>query len=401
MLGPRTVTGGPAVVAEQELVGSLWRLPAMRALVVASLLGFVSFSLTIASLPSWAVSGGAPLAVAGLVTTAMLGATVAVQTAVPAMVRRFGIGPVLAAGLVALGAPAPLYALDPGVAWLSAVSVVRGGGFAVLTVLGFTLCAQIVPVARRGEAIGVFGLSVALPNLAAVPAGVALTLAGSFPLVAWLAVVPVAGALLVPAVVRAVPPDAMGGRAGGMVAAARAVWAPSLLLGLVTLTGGGLVTFLPIERPDGVVATVALLVFGASSAVTRWRAGLLADRSVGPRLLVPVSLVVSAVGMAMVAGGLVLDQGSATAVVGGALVFGAGYGALQNLTLMSAFARAPEGGATAASAVWNASFDLGTAVGALAVGAVAGWIGLPAGFGLLAVLLVLTLPVAFVATRPR
>ena len=60
----------------------------------------------------------------------------------------------------------------------------------------------------------------------------------------------------------------------------------------------------------------------------------------------------------------------------GAAVFGAGYGATQNLTLVAAFARAGENGTTTASAMWNASFDAGTATGALALGFLAAGIGL-------------------------
>src|SRR5205085_10800457 len=102
-----------------------------------------------------------------------------------------GIGPVLAAGLVALGAPAPLYVLSDGLGWLSAVSAVRGAGFAVLTVLGSSLAALVVPPERRGESIGLYGLAIAVPNLVAVPAGVALVLAGHSGSVAWLAASPV------------------------------------------------------------------------------------------------------------------------------------------------------------------------------------------------------------------
>jgi predicted MFS family arabinose efflux permease len=49
--------------------------------------------------------------------------------------------------------------------------------------------------------------------------------------------------------------------------------------------------------------------------------------------------------------------------------------------------------------VWNACFDTGTAVGALAVGAVAAQLGLPVTYVLVAVLLVGVLPVA--VTLPR
>ena len=107
-------------------------------------------------------------------------------------------------------------------------------------------------------------------------------------------------------------------------------------------------------------------------AVTRWRAGMLADR-LGSRLLLPIAMVVSAVGMALTAVGL--WTGPAWVLIGAA-VFGAGYGATQNLTLLAAFARAGEGGTTTASAMWNIAFDAGIATGALALGFLAAGIGL-------------------------
>jgi MFS family permease len=374
---------------------SLWRLPAVRALAGATVLGFTSFSLTLASLPAHAVAGGAAADTAGVVTAAFLVVTVAGQSVVPALTARYGPGPVLAAGLVALGAPSPLYAADDGLIWLSAVSAVRGVGFAVLTVLGATLAAAVAPAARRGEAIGVYGLAIAVPNLVAVPAGVALVLDGHVAWLAWLAASPVLALPLVPAVVRGAHADPPAGRSSSR-AAVRAALAPSAVLLVVTLAGGGLVTFLPIERPDGVLATATLLVFGITAALGRWRAGVLADRT-GTRLLLPLALLGSAAGLAAVALGLGAGAGW---VLAGAAVFGAGYGAVQNLTLVTAFARAGEGGATAASAMWNASFDAGTAVGALVLGLVAAGVGLPWTYVLVAAALLLTLPLARVAAGP-
>ena len=137
------------------------------------------------------------------------------------------------------------------------------------------------------------------------------------------------------------------------------------MLFVVTLAGGGLVTFLPIERPDGVLATAALLLFG----VTGRRHPLArrhARRPAGePAAAADASLVVAAVGMVLTAVGL---WAGPVWVLIGAAVFGAGYGATQNLTLLSAFARAGEGGTTTASAMWNIAFDAGTATGALALG---------------------------------
>src|SRR6185312_6021811 len=105
-------------------------------------------------------AGGARESTAGAVTAVLLVVTVAVQSVVPALTARFGLGPVLAAGLLALGAPAPLYVLSD--------------GLGVLAVLGSVLTVRVVPEGRRGEAVGLYGLAIAVPNLVAVPGGVAL-----------------------------------------------------------------------------------------------------------------------------------------------------------------------------------------------------------------------------------
>ncbi|SFE92090.1 Predicted arabinose efflux permease, MFS family [Blastococcus tunisiensis] len=374
---------------------SLWRGRGMQALIGVTVLGFASYCLTLASLPVYAVTGGAAESTAGVVTAVFLVVTIAVQAAIPALTTRFGVGPVLVAGLLAMGVPSPLYVLDDGVVWISALSAVRGAGFAVLTVLGATLAAQVAPVARRGESIGLYGLAIAVPNLVAVPAGVALVLGDQVGWLSWLAASPVLGIPLVPLLVRSVGPQPGPGPAGTHRAAVLAALAPSAVLFLVTMAGGGVVTFLPIERPDGVLATVALLVFGITGAITRWRAGALSDR-LGTRLLLPLALAVAAVGLVVT--GIGLGTGD-TWVLVGAAVFGAGFGATQNLTLVAAFVRAGEGGTTTASAMWNASFDAGTATGALALGFLAAGIGLDWTYVLVAALLAAALPLASAAAR--
>src|SRR4051794_2805455 len=279
---------------------SLWRSRGMQALIGVTFLGFASYCLTLASLPVYAVQGGADESTAGVVTAVFLVVTIAVQVAIPALTARFGVGRVLVAGLIAMGVPSPFYVLDDGLAWICALSAVRGAGFAVLTVLGATLAAQVAPPERRGESIGLYGLAIAIPNLVAVPAGAALVLGGHVAWLSWLAASPVLGALLVPLLIRSIGPQPGPGPAGSGRAAVLAALAPSAVLFVVTMAGGGLVTFLPIERPDGVLATVALLVFGVTGAVTRWRAGTLADR-LGTGRLLPSALAVAAAGLVITA----------------------------------------------------------------------------------------------------
>ncbi|WP_347059821.1 MFS transporter [Blastococcus sp. HT6-30] len=379
-----------------EVRAPLWRSRGVQALVGVTALGFVGFYLTLASLPTYAVAGGASQSSAGVVTAVFLVVTIAVQSVVPALAARFGTGPVFAAGLLALGLPSPFYVLDDGLVWISALSAVRGAGFAVITVLGATLAARVAPPERRGESIGLYGLAIALPNMVAIPAGVALVLGGQIGWLGWLSAAPVLGLLVLPLLLRSVQTSEERGPAGDARAALRAALAPSVVLLVVTTAGGGFVTFLPIERPDGRLATAALLLWGLAGALGRWRAGLLADR-VGSGLLLPLSLLTGAAGLALAGAGL--WWGPAWVLLGAAL-FGAAFGAVQNLTLLRAFARAGDRGTTTASALWNASFDGGTAAGALLLGFAFGAVGLPWTLVLSAVVLSAAMPLALVASRP-
>jgi len=379
---------------------SLWRLPQMRQLLAISLLGFTSFCLTLAAVPTWAHAGGVAESAAGLPTTVMLASTVLTQAAVPRLVTRFGVGRTLAAGLVALGAPAPFCALSHQLAVLLPVAAVRGCGFAVLTVVGATLTATVAPPDRHGESVGLYGLAIAVPNLLGIPAGVALTQLGGFGWVASGAAIPVLAVPLALSLGRSIERNAdnSGATVSSSLSARRTVavvLAPAMVLLVVTLAGGGLITYLPIQRPSGVFATVVLLLFGACAALARWRVGAIADR-VGTTVLLPVSVGAGAVGVLLVAAGLAAGSSADALVLVGAVAAGAGYGAVQNLTLVVAFLRAGPGRSATASAVWNAAFDSGTAIGAVAIGATAAaGLGVPGAFAASAGLVAVSLPLAW------
>jgi predicted MFS family arabinose efflux permease len=376
----------------------LWRIPAIRTLVLLTLLGFTGFAATLASLPWWAVHGGASPSAAGLVTTVMLGVTVLVQFLVPAVERRIGTGRTLAIGLLALGAPSPLYLLSTDLTPMLLVSAVRGIGFGVLTVVGAALTAVLAPPARHGEAVGLYGLAVAVPNLLVVPGAVALAQNVAFWPVVVLATCPVLAVPLALSVGTRHQPAPVHDTAVRRRAARTAVL-PSLVLLAITLAGGGVTTYLPIERPDGYLATLALVLFGWTAALGRWRVGRLADRT-GTRLLLPGSVALGIVGLVGVAAGL--WHGSAVLLLAGAAVFGTSYGGVQNLTLVAAFARAGGQGVSTVSAVWNAAFDTGTGIGAVVVGALAATgMGVPAALGACAVLIAASLPLAGMASARR
>lgn len=382
---------------------SLWRSTNIRRLAAITALGFTSFFLTLASGPSRAVAGGAGSASAGLVTTAMLATTVLVQLAVPWLDRRVGTPVLLACGLLALGAPAPLYLISSHLGCLVAVSAVRGIGFAILTVLGALLSTRVIAPDRRGEAVGIYGLSIAVPNLVAVPAGAALTSSGHFP---WVAVLAASPLLAIPLALRLKRParDApVENRPPARIkAAVFAAGGPSLVLLAVTLAGGGLVTFLPIVRPHGALSSVALLVFGISGTISRWRAGVIGARF-GARAVLALVLAVAASGLVATGVGVVgmsSNAVQAALLLVGTALFGIGYGATQNLTQLAAFERVGAEQVVTASAVWNAAFDAGTAIGAYGVGLVAATgLHIAGTYVVCAVLVAAVIPIAAATTQ--
>ena len=374
----------------------------MLALVAVSLTSFSGYAALLAVAPAWAVEGGTNEAGAGLVNGVLLAATVGTQLFVPRLLRGFGTTPVLVASLVLLGVAAPAYALSNALGPVLAWSAVRGMGFGIVTVLGSTIVAHLVPRDRRGEAIGIYGLAVAAPMVLLMPTSVAVVdrfgygwafAVASLPLlgIPWAIVL----GRLVDRTTSASVLDAGDEPHLTDVGTVRAVLRPTLVLFVVTIAGGSVMTFAPQLGFDGLWAAAALLVIGLSSAIARWLVGSVADRR-GPEGFVVPLLLLCAAGIGLCALAVTRDQ--PWLLLTSALVLGIPYGALQNLTLLIAFARVPATGIPTASAVWNIGFDAGTATGAVVVGAVAAAWSFGSAFG---VVLALLLSVLLIAPRHR
>lgn len=158
------------------------------------------------------------------------------------------------------------------------------------------------------------------------------------------------------------------------------------MLGCATAQGA-VITFAPILAPGSTVAVpLALLLTALASLAGRGVAGEVADRGVRPGALLPIGAVATAAGMALVA------LGGTTGLVTGAVLVGAGFGIVQNASLVALFAAAGPGRYGGASARWNIGYDAGTGLGATALGAVAEPFGFPVAFGASAVVLAVLTP---------
>ncbi|MFI7104518.1 MFS transporter [Streptomyces sp. NPDC050161] len=363
-------------------------------LLLAATVGtFSNYAPLLSVAPLWSAQGGSGNAGVGAVTGVTMAATVGVQLCMRWLLRRLSLRQTLVFGALLLGLPTFAYPLSTGLGWVLAVSAVRGVGFGMVAVAGSALVAELVPAHSRGKAVGWYGVAVGLPQVLCLPLGV------------WLAehigftpVFVAAGALSVLAAA-AIRPQRRQGESGGSRAAKsgevplRPFGRPFTVLITAACALGGVTSFLPLALSDSTAAPVALFLLSGAVVVGRWVAGVVSDRVGTGRLLVP-SVLACVVGM----GGF----GLATAPFGdgavlsavAAAVYGLGFGALQNDTLVIMFRRAGPHGHGAASTAWNMAYDAGTGIGAMAVGVTSHALGVDGSFTAAAVLILLAAPLA-------
>jgi MFS family permease len=370
--------------------------PALLLRFVSIIASSVSFYLPLAVMPLFADAAGSHSS-AGLANGALLLATVAGELVTPRFVARVGYRWALGAGLTLLGAPALLLLTFSSFPMIMLVGVLRGLGFAVTVVAGGALTAALIPDERRGEGLALVGLVGGVPSLVALPFGVWAAGHWGFGIVFVItAVAPLAAIVTLPGLPGA-KPAARGEH--GVLRGLRngAIMRPATIFAASASAAGVVVTFLPLAMAHRAswVAPAALFLQPTAATIGRWVAGRLGDRGGQIRLLVP-SVALAIIGMAAMA-----ITASAPIVVAGAATFGVGFGVLQNASLSLMYARVPKSGYGTVSAIWNAGYDVGMAVGAIGVGVLVSASGFTPAFLITAATMIPALVIARREKAPR
>jgi predicted MFS family arabinose efflux permease len=330
----------------------------------AEFTSLTSFFLLLSVVPMLAAAAGAGSAGAGLITGALLLGTVIAEIAAAPGISRFGYRAVLAVG----------------------VSFVRGIGFGLCGVTTGALTATLLPAERRGEGLGLLGIVSGVPAVLALPAGV--WLAGHH-LATAAAVMAVVTGLMPIAAVRWLPggaqqPSAVQAQRNDSRRASR--YRLPLIFAASTIAAGVLDSFLALAKgvPSG-TASAALLVQAITATLSRWQAGRHGDRYGHARLLVP-AVVLAALGMTAL-----LWLAAPVAIFAGMVLFGAGFGVIENATFALLIEQQPE---ARASALWNLAYDAGYGLGPAAFGLFIARTGYPAAFALTGAVVLAVLPAA-------
>jgi predicted MFS family arabinose efflux permease len=342
-------------------------------LILVAFAALFGFQLLLSVVPLYADEAGGGSSGAGLATAAFMLSTVLTQIQMPRILGRYGYRRTLAAGLLFLGVPALFYAYTQTLVPILAVTLLRGVGFGIVTVVFAALVVELAPPGRRGEALGLLGVAITLPNIFCNALGLWLVGQFGYGVVFLLGgVAPLLGLVMVIGI-RSAAPSGKGEEEEGAGFFAGLGRAPLLriflLFAATTMAGGVILTFLPLAVPGSGAfsAASALLVVGITSTASRWWAGRFGDRR-DPRLLLTPGLLACAAGMVCLPlGGVVL--------LAGAILFGTGFGLLQNATLILMMGRVAKSEYGLGSTLWNAAFDTGTGIGAFSFGFVISAVG--------------------------
>lgn len=332
---------------------------------VATAGGFLGLYLELSVIPYLAARHDGRFT-AGVLTFALMLTTVGVQAAIPVLLRHVSARGLLAAGLLLIGAPTLLYSVSQSVLNLTLVTLVRGAGFGLLTVMGSALVAAYSSRESRGSALGAYGVATSGAAAFAPALGVAISRASPEVIFVLGTLPPLLGAT---ALIPRLPPATIDGpkSTDASTGVRFSLVAPVIVFTVIAMAIAAAFTFVPLLRVGS--TPLLLMLFGAGFASGRLVGGRLLDRDYPPTVLVLRMLAGTVIGLAL----LGISDLAAAAV--GALVSGVVIGCITTATLVMMLDRSGPNGVARASVIWNMTYDVGQAVGAISLGAVASLAG--------------------------
>ncbi|QED47990.1 MFS transporter [Cytobacillus dafuensis] len=265
--------------------------------------------------------------------------------------------------------------------FLFIMRIVQGLGWGFSTTATGTIATDLIPASRRGEGMGYYGLSGNLalafgPSLGLTLAGV-LTFKQLFLICAVLGLV----AFILSSFIRykKVEPKSVSFKKWDFYE--KSALPPSLLLFFITVTFGGIATFLPLYSVQEGVEGIQwyFLLYALALMVSRTFAGKIYDQKGHQAVFIPGTILI------FIAMGLLAWLPNSFVLFTAAILYGLGFGTVQPALQAWSVKETPSNRRGMANATFFSFFDLGVGIGAILFGQVAHWFGYSAIYTLSAV----------------
>lgn len=276
-------------------------------------------------------------------------------------------------GLVIFVISVGSFAFITSIVILFMMRIVQGIGWGFSTTATGTIATDLIPPKRRGEGMGYFGLS---GNLAlAFGPSLGLTLAGKISFMQLFLICGSMGllALLLSSKIRYKKVEASPDKSTTVKfdIFEKTAITPAVLLFFITVTFGGIASFLPLYAAQKHIAGIELyfLVYAIFLMISRTFAGRIYDKKGHLYVFLP--------GTAMVLTAMILLSWlpNLTVMLVAAGFYGLGFGSVQPALQAWAVDKAPANRKGMANATFFSFFDLGVGLGAIVFGQLAGVLG--------------------------
>lgn len=263
------------------------------------------------------------------------------------------------------------FGIAGGLVFLFVLRIVQGVGWGLSTTASGTIATDLIPTKRRGEGMGYYGLS---GNLAlAIGPTLGLALVGHLSFARLFLICAVLGviAMVLSSRIRFKPVEPVTASTNKKLDLyEKSALPPSILLLFITVTFGGIASFLPLYTVKKGIEGIEwyFLLYAIALLISRTFAGKLYDQK-GHRFVFPAGSLLIMTAMILLAwlpNSLVLYIA--------ALVYGLGFGTVQPALQAWSVQNSPISRRGMANATFFSFFDLGVGLGAIVFGQIAFWL---------------------------
>ncbi|GIN88652.1 MFS transporter [Heyndrickxia sporothermodurans] len=252
------------------------------------------------------------------------------------------------------------------IAFLFALRIIQGVGWGFSTTASGTIATDIIPSKRRGEGMGYYGLSGNLALAFGPSLGLALSGVLSFKLLFFICAGLGIAAFLLSSNIHYKKVEKSAASAGTVKwdIYEKSALPPSLLLFFITVTFGGIASFLPLYTAQKGITGIQwyFLIYALALMLTRTFTGKLYDKKGHQAVFIPGAILIV---LAMV---LLSWLPNTYVLFIAAFLYGFGFGTVQPALQAWSIEKAPKNRKGMANATFFSFFDLGVGVGAMAFG---------------------------------
>ncbi|WP_078431213.1 MFS transporter [Metabacillus halosaccharovorans] len=327
---------------------------------------FLGFQMTLPTIPLYVEELGGNDQLIGIVVSIFTFSALLVRSYAGHALETRGRKIVYLTGILIFVVSVGSFGFLPAIGFLFFMRFIQGIGWGFSTTASGTIASDIIPSKRRGEGMGYYGLSgnIALafgPSLGLSLAGV-LSYTQLFMICAILGLI----AFLLSSRIRykTIEKTQQVGKKEKWDIYEKTALKPSLLLFFITVTFGGIASFLPLYTAQKGISGIQwyFLVFALALMASRTFAGKIYDVKGHRAIFIPGTILIVA---AMILLAWLLNT---TVLLIAAVLYGIGFGSVQPALQAWSIENAPKHRRGMANATFFSSFDLGVGMGALLFG---------------------------------